>query len=196
NHVGFQSHCGTSFVSRWVPLLSHRFMKVDAEPGRIYTHLYVQVLSAIFAGVLLGYFSPQIGQRMQPLGDGFVRLIRMLIAPIIFCTVVHGIAGMDDLKKVGRVALKAILYFEALTTLALIIGLAVVNLLQPGVGMNVDAARLDATAIQTYTAEARAQGVVEFLLHIIPQTVVGAFAEGEIVQVLFFSVLFGVALFR
>ena len=159
-------------------------------------HLYVQVLAAIAAGVVLGYFSPELGQRMQPLGDGFIRLIRMLIAPIIFCTVVHGIAGMDDLKKVGRVALKALVYFEAVTTFALIIGLTIVNVLQPGAGMNVDASRLDASAMRTYATQAREQGVVEFLLHIIPQTVVGAFVDGDVVQVLFFSVLFGVALFR
>jgi len=159
-------------------------------------HLYVQVLAAIAAGVVLGYFSPQLGQRMQPLGDGFIRLIRMLIAPIIFCTVVHGIAGMDDLKKVGRVALKALVYFEAVTTFALIIGLTIVNVLQPGAGMNVDASRLDASAMRTYATQAREQGVVEFLLHIIPQTVGGAFVDGDVVQVLFFSVLFGVALFR
>jgi aerobic C4-dicarboxylate transport protein len=163
---------------------------------RIHRHLYFQVLTAIAAGVLLGYFSPALAQKMQPLGDGFVRLIRMLIAPIIFCTVVHGIASMDDLKKVGRVAFKALIYFEAATTFALIIGLVIVNVLQPGAGMNVDAAKLDASALQTYAAQARQQGVVEFLLHIIPQTVVGAFAEGEVVQVLFFSVLFAVALFR
>src|SRR5436190_3087406 len=118
-------------------------------------HLYVQVLAAIAAGVVLGYFSPQLGQRMQPLGDGFIRVIRMLIAPIIFCTVVHGIAGMDDLKKVGRVALKALVYFEAVTTFALIIGLVIVNVLQPGAGMNVDASKLDAAAMRTYTTQAR-----------------------------------------
>ena len=166
------------------------------RPMKRRPHLYVQVLAAIAAGVVLGYFSPQLGQRMQPLGDGFIRLIRMLIAPIIFCTVVHGIAGMDDLKKVGRVALKALVYFEAVTTFALIIGLTIVNVLQPGAGMNVDASRLDASAMRTYATQAREQGVVEFLLHIIPQTVVGAFVDGDVIQVLFFSVLFGVALFR
>jgi aerobic C4-dicarboxylate transport protein len=159
-------------------------------------HLYAQVLVAIGAGVILGYFSPHFAEKMQPLGDGFIRLIRMLIAPIIFCTVVHGIAGMDDLKKVGRVALKAIVYFEVVTTFALIIGLVIVNVLQPGAGMNVDASKLDPAALRTYTTQAREQGVVEFLLHIIPQTVVGAFVDGDVVQVLFFSVLFGVALFR
>jgi len=156
----------------------------------------VQVLAAIFIGVLLGAFNPAFAQKMQPLGDGFIRLIRMMIAPIIFCTVVHGIASMTDLRKAGRVALKAIIYFEAATTLALLIGLAVVNLVQPGVGMNVDPTTLDRSQIQTYTTQARQQTVVEFLTHIIPTTVVGAFAEGEILQVLFFSVLFGIGLFR
>ena len=163
---------------------------------KIYQHLYVQVLAAIFIGVLLGAFNPAFAQKMQPLGDGFIRLIRMMIAPIIFCTVVHGIASMTDLRKAGRVALKAIIYFEAATTLALLIGLAVVNLVQPGVGMNVDPTTLDRSQIQTYTTQARQQTVVEFLTHIIPTTVVGAFAEGEILQVLFFSVLFGIGLFR
>ena len=112
-----------------------------AIPHRpFYTHLYVQVLTAIVIGVLLGHFYPQLGEAMKPLGDGFIKLIKMLIAPIIFCTVVHGIASMEDMKKVGRVGLKALIYFEVVTTLALIIGLIVVNILQPGVGMNVDAA--------------------------------------------------------
>ena len=122
---------------------------------------------------------------MKPLGDAFIKLIKMLIAPIIFCTVVHGIASMEDMKKVGRVGLKALIYFEVMTTVALIIGLVVVNLWQPGAGMNVDPATLDTKAIATYTAKAGEQSTVEFLLHIIPATVVGAFAEGEILQVLF-----------
>jgi len=165
------------------------------EDKKLYQHLYVQVLAAIFIGVLFGAFYPAFAQKMQPLADGFIRLIRMLIAPIIFCTVVHGIASMTDLRKAGRVALKAIIYFEGATTLALIIGLAVVNLVQPGAGMNVDLTTLDRSQIETYTAQARQQTVVEFLMHIIPKTVVGAFAEGEILQVLFFSVLFGIGLF-
>jgi aerobic C4-dicarboxylate transport protein len=159
-------------------------------------YLYVQVLAAIAAGVALGVLWPQAAERMQPLGDAFIRAIRMLIAPIIFCTIVHGIAGAKDLKKAGRVALKAILYFEAVTTLALVIGLVVVNILRPGAGMNVDPAALDTTAIRGFTAQAKQQGAVEFLIHVIPQTVVGAFAEGDILQVLFFSVLFAVGLFR
>src|SRR5881296_346148 len=116
-----------------------------AAAGRkpFYTHLYAQVLTAIVFGVLLGYFYPALGEQMKPLGDGFIKLIKMLIAPIIFCTVVHGIASMEDMKKVGRVGLKALIYFEVLTTIALIVGLIVVNILQPGVGMNVDTRTID-----------------------------------------------------
>ena len=160
-----------------------------------YTHLYAQVLTAIVFGVLLGYFYPQLGEQMKPLGDGFIKLIKMLIAPIIFCTVVHGIASMEDMKKVGRVGLKALIYFEVVTTLALIVGLVVVNVLQPGVGMNVDSKSIDTKSIQVYTTKAGQQSTVEFLMHIIPNTVVGAFAEGEILQVLFFAILFAFALF-
>ena len=133
-----------------------------------YTHLYVQVLTAIVLGVLLGHFYPHLGEAMKPLGDGFIKLIKMLIAPIIFCTVVHGIASMEDMKKVGRVGLKALIYFEVLTTIALIVGLIVVNILQPGVGMNVDTRTIDTKSIQVYTTKAGQQGTVEFLMHIIP----------------------------
>ena len=167
-----------------------------AEPHKpFYTHLYAQVLTAIVIGVLLGHFYPQLGEQMKPLGDGFVKMIKMLIAPIIFCTVVHGIASMEDMKKVGRVGLKALIYFEVLTTLALIVGLIVVNLLQPGAGMNVDPRALDTRSIQIYTTKAGQQSTVEFLMHIIPNTVVGAFAEGEILQVLFFAILFAFGMF-
>jgi aerobic C4-dicarboxylate transport protein len=159
-----------------------------------YAHLYAQVLTAIVIGVLLGYFYPQLGEQMKPLGDGFIRVIKMLIAPIIFCTVVHGIASMEDLKKVGRVGLKALIYFEVVTTLALIVGLIVVNVLQPGAGTNADLRNVDTKSIQAYTTKAGQQSTVEFLFHIIPNTVVGAFAEGEILQVLFFSILFAFAL--
>src|SRR6266545_505812 len=162
---------------------------------RFYTSLYFQVLTAIFIGVLVGYFYPSTGEQMKPFGDGFVKLIKMLIAPIIFCTVVHGIASMEDLKKVGRVGFKALLYFEIVTTLALVVGLVIVNYLQPGVGMNVDAQTIDTRSIQVYTTKAGQQSTVEFLMHIIPNTVVGAFAEGEILQVLFFAILFAFALF-
>ncbi len=159
-----------------------------------YKHLYVQVLCAIALGVLLGVFYPDIGAQMKPLGDAFIKLIKMLIAPIIFCTVVHGIASMEDMKKVGRVGIKALVYFEVMTTVALVIGLIIVNLWQPGVGMNIDPASLDAKAVAAYTAKAGEQSTVDFLLHIIPSTVVGAFAEGEILQVLLIAILFAFAL--
>jgi aerobic C4-dicarboxylate transport protein len=161
----------------------------------LYAHLYFQVLTAIILGVLLGHFYPQIGEQMKPLGDGFIKLIKMLIAPIIFCTVVHGIASMEDMKKVGRVGLKALIYFEVVTTLALIVGLLVINIVQPGSGMNVDARAIDTKSIQIYTTKAGQESTVDFLLHVIPNTVVGAFAEGEILQVLFFAILFAFALF-
>ena len=146
-------------------------------------------------GVLVGYFYPQFGESLKWLGDLFIKLIKMLIAPIIFCTVVHGIASMEDMKKVGRVGVKALIYFEVMTTLALIVGLVVVNLWQPGVGMNVDVSALDTKAIAAYTSKAAEQGTIEYIMHIVPSTVVGAFAEGEILQVLFFALLFGFALF-
>jgi aerobic C4-dicarboxylate transport protein len=167
----------------------------DTPHKPFYTHLYVQVLTAIVLGVLLGHFYPHLGEAMKPLGDLFIKLIKMLIAPIIFCTIVHGIASMEDMKKVGRVGLKALIYFEVLTSLALIVGLIVVNILQPGVGMNVDARTIDTKSIQVYTTKAGQQGTVEFLMHIVPNTVVGAFAEGEILQVLLFAILFAFGLF-
>ena len=175
-------------------------MKTDvtatgAAPHKpFFTHLYVQVLTAIMIGILLGYFYPQIGEQMKPLGDAFIKLIKMLIAPIIFCTVVHGIANMQDLKKVGRVGLKALVYFEVVTSLALIVGLTIVNLWQPGAGVNADLSSIDTRSIQAYTTKAAHQGPFDFLLGIIPTTVVGAFAEGEILQVLFFAILFAFAL--
>src|SRR5258708_17659134 len=132
--------------------------------------------------------------KMQPLGEAFIKTIKMLIAPIIFCTVVHGIASMNDMKKVGRVGLKAIIYFEVVTTLALAVGLIIINLWQPGVGMNVDPSAIDTKSIQSYTTQAKSQSTVDYLLHIIPGTVVGAFADGEIRQVLFLSLLFAFAL--
>jgi aerobic C4-dicarboxylate transport protein len=163
-----------------------------AKPKKLYQHLYVQVLTAIVIGVLLGYFNPKLGEQMQPLGQAFINLIKMMIAPIIFCTVVHGIASMSDMKKVGRVGIKALIYFEVMTTLALIIGLIVVNLWQPGAG--IDASTADPKAVQSFVAKGKEQSAVQFLMHIIPNTVVGAFAEGEIVQVLLFSVLFAFGL--
>ena len=159
-----------------------------------YKVLYVQVLLAITAGVLLGQFYPAAGASMKPLGDGFIKLIKMIIAPIIFCTVVLGIAGMGDMKKVGRVGGKALLYFEIVSTLALIIGLMVVNLVKPGAGMNADISTLDAKAIAGYASKAQSQSTTDFILNIIPNSVVDAFAKGDILQVLLFSILFGIAL--
>jgi aerobic C4-dicarboxylate transport protein len=159
-----------------------------------YHHLYVQVLAAIVLGVILGHYSPGLGEQMKPLGDTFIKLIKMLIAPIIFCTVVSGIASMQDLKRIGRIGFKSLVYFEVLTTVALVIGLIGVNLLKPGVGMHIDPATLDASAIAGYTKAAHDQSVVGFLTHIIPSTVFGAFTEGDILQVLFISVLFAFGL--
>src|SRR3954451_5904070 len=159
-----------------------------------YHSLYVQVLTAIAIGVALGHFYPQLGEQMKPLGDAFIKLIKMVIAPIIFCTVVHGIASMQDMKKVGRVGLKALIYFEVLTTIALIVGLIVMNTLQPGAGMEVDVKSLDTKAIQGFVAKSKGQNTIGFLTEIIPTTVVGAFSQGEILQVLFFSILFAFGL--
>ncbi len=160
----------------------------------LYKILYVQVLFAIVVGVLLGHFDAGLAVRMKPLGDGFVALIRMIIAPIIFCTVVSGIAGMDDMKKVGRVGGKALLYFEIMSTIALVVGLGVAHVLHPGAGFNVDPKTLDPKAVSTYAAQASSQSTVDFLMHIIPSTVVDAFATGEILQVLLVALLFGSAL--
>ena len=159
-----------------------------------YKVLYVQVLFAIVCGVLLGYFEPKMGVDLKPLGDGFIKLVKMIIAPVIFCTVVHGIAGMQDMKKVGRVGGKALLYFEIVSTFALLIGLVVANLAQPGAGFNADVATLDTKAIEGYTAKAKAQTTVDFILNIIPATFVDAFAKGDILQVLLLAILFGFSL--
>ncbi|SCK17149.1 aerobic C4-dicarboxylate transport protein [Variovorax sp. HW608] len=165
-------------------------------PKPFYKSLYFQVVTAIVIGVLLGHFYPQTGAAMKPLGDGFIKLIKMLIAPIIFCTVVVGIAGMEDMKKVGKTGGLALLYFEIVSTVALIVGLVIINIVRPGAGMNVDVSQLDTKAIAAYTAPGQMQGTVEFLTNIIPNTVVDAFAKGEILQVLLFAVLFGFALHK
>jgi aerobic C4-dicarboxylate transport protein len=162
----------------------------------LYRSLYVQVVTAVVIGVLLGHFYPALGAEMKPLGDAFIKLIKMLIAPIIFCTVVVGIAGMEDMKKVGKTGGLALLYFEVVSTVALIIGLLLVNVIQPGAGMNVDAAALDTKGIAAYTGPGKMVGTVDFLMNIIPNTVVDAFAKGEILQVLLVAVLFGFALHR
>jgi aerobic C4-dicarboxylate transport protein len=161
---------------------------------RLTKSLYLQVLLAVLAGALLGHFFPATGAKMKPLGDGFIKLIKMLIAPIVFATVVHGIAKMGDLKKVGRVGLKGLVYFEVLTTIALAIGLMVAKVAQVGVGMNVDPSKLDAKAVASYTAGAKSQNTVDFILNIIPKDIADAFAKGDILQVLLISILFGVAL--
>ncbi|MFP1906586.1 dicarboxylate/amino acid:cation symporter [Lonsdalea quercina] len=162
----------------------------------IFNSLYFQVIVAITIGVLLGHFYPSIGEQMKPVGDGFVKLIKMIIAPVIFCTVVTGIAGMESMKAVGRTGAVALLYFEVVSTIALLIGLVVVNLMQPGAGMNVDPATLDASLVSNYASQAAEQGVIPFLLDIIPASVIGAFASGNILQVLLFAVMFGFALHR
>ncbi|MFT3681958.1 MAG: dicarboxylate/amino acid:cation symporter [Ferruginibacter sp.] len=161
---------------------------------RLLKSLYIQVLIAIVIGILLGSFYPGFATSLKPLGDGFIRLIKMMIAPVIFCTIVTGIAGMQDTKKVGRVGVKAILYFEVVTTLALIIGLLVINVLKPGQGMNVNPGTLDTKAVEHYMSEAKSQSVQDFILHIIPENIVNAIAENNLLQVLLFSVLMGFAL--
>jgi aerobic C4-dicarboxylate transport protein len=162
----------------------------------LYKSLYFQVICAIIIGVLLGYFYPSTGEAMKPLGDGFIKLIKMMIAPIIFCTVVVGIAGMEDMKKVGKTGGLALLYFEVVSTVSLVIGLVLINLLQPGAGMNIDPAQLDTKAIAAYTKPGALTSPTDFILHIIPDTIVGAFATGEILQVLLFAILFGFALHK
>jgi aerobic C4-dicarboxylate transport protein len=160
----------------------------------LYANLWVQVLVAIAFALLLGHFSPAKAIAMKPLGDAFIRLIAMVITLIIFCTVVSGIAGVQDMKKVGRVGGKALLYFELVSTFALLLGLTVGNLVKPGAGFNIDPASLDVKSMADYAGQAKAQGVTEFLMHIIPTTVVDAFAKGDILQVLLVSILFGFAL--
>lgn len=163
---------------------------------RWYGILYVQVLFAIAVGVAVGFLFPTIGTALKPLGDGFIQLIKMMIAPVIFCTVVHGIASMSDLAKVGRVGLKALVYFEVVSTVALAIGLVVGELAHPGSGFNIDATALDPKAVAGYVARAREEGFVAHLLAIIPNTFVDAFAKGDLLQVLLIAILTGFALAR
>src|ERR1700756_587030 len=164
------------------------------RPKPFYATLWVQVLFAMAIAIALGYFSPARAIAMKPLGDAFIRVITMIITLIIFCTVVTGIAGMENLKKVGRVGGMALLYFEVVSTFALLIGLAVGNVVHPGSGFNVNVATLDAKSVADYAGQAKAQSVADFLLHIIPATVFDAFARGDILQVLLVSLLFGFAL--
>jgi aerobic C4-dicarboxylate transport protein len=170
--------------------------KTTSRKPPLYRSLYFQVICAVIAGVLLGHFYPEAGKHMKPLGDGFIKLIKMMIAPIIFCTVVIGIAGMEDMKKVGKTGGLALLYFEVVSTFALIIGLVLVNVFKPGQGMNVDVSTLDTKAIAAYTGPGKMVGTTDFILNIIPSTVVDAFAKGEILQVLLIAVMFGFALHR
>ena len=163
---------------------------------RLYRVLYFQVLTAVVIGVLLGHFYPSIGVDMKPFGDAFIKGIKMLIAPIIFCTVVLGIAGMEDMKKVGKTGGLALLYFEIVSSIALIVGLVIVNVLQPGSGMNIDPASLDTKGIAAYTGPGKMGTTTDFLMNIIPSSAVDAFAKGEILQVLFIAILFGFALHK
>ncbi|MBV8624865.1 MAG: dicarboxylate/amino acid:cation symporter [Herbaspirillum sp.] len=169
---------------------------MTAQKPPIYKSLYFQVLVAIVIGIALGHFYPSTGEAMKPLGDGFVKLIKMIIAPVIFCTVVIGIAGMEDMKKVGKTGGLALLYFEVVSTIALIIGLLLVNFLQPGVGMNVDPTTLDTKSIASYTAPGKLGSVTDFVLSIIPSSMFDAFAKGDVLQVLLVAVLFGFALHK
>ena len=164
---------------------------MDKEPVKkpLYRSLYFQVITAIVIGVLLGHFFPATGEAMKPLGDGFIKLIKMIIAPIIFCTVVVGIAGMEDMKKVGKTGGLALLYFEIVSSIALLVGLVVINIVQPGAGMNIDATSLDTKGISAFTGPGKMGSTTEFLLGVIPSTVVDAFAKGEILQVLLIAVL-------
>ncbi|WP_309901804.1 dicarboxylate/amino acid:cation symporter [Variovorax soli] len=183
-----------------MPPASEIFQEIPVDhqpvPKPFYKSLYFQVITAIVIGVLLGHFYPHTGEAMKPLGDGFIKLIKMIIAPIIFCTVVVGIAGMEDMKKVGKTGGLALLYFEIVSSIALVVGLVIINLVRPGAGMNVDVSQLDTKSIAAYTGPGKMQGTVDFLLNVIPSTVVDAFAKGEILQVLLIAVLFGFALHR
>ncbi|HQR53087.1 MAG TPA: dicarboxylate/amino acid:cation symporter [Burkholderiales bacterium] len=165
-----------------------------ASKRPFHSTLYFRVIVGILIGVAIGFFLPDVGQSLKPLGDAFIKLIKMMIAPIIFCTVVVGIAKMGHMKDVGRVGIKALVYFEVMSTVALIIGLVVVNVLQPGAGIHADPATLDTKAIANYATAAKTHTTEEFLMNIIPSTVVDAFAKGEILQVLLFAILFGIAL--
>ncbi|CAH2398178.1 C4-dicarboxylate transport protein [Mesorhizobium escarrei] len=176
-------------------MLAPQVHSANAGPRKPHiARLYVQVLAAVALGVAVGYFCPGPGEALKPLGDAFIKLVKIIIAPVIFLTIATGIGGMNDLKKVGRVAGKAMIYFLTFSSLALIVGLIVANVVQPGAGLNIDPAALDVQAVKGYAAKVHEQSVTGFLMNIIPITIVGAFAEGDILQVLFFSVLFGIAL--
>jgi len=168
--------------------------KVKSRIATLFGHLYFQVILGALLGVVIGYCQPAVGESLKPLGDGFIKLIKMVLAPIIFGTIVVGIARMGSLKEVGRVGVKALIYFEVVSTLALAIGLVVVNVLKPGAGMNMDPALLDAKAVATYTTAAGQQDVAGFFMNLIPSSVADAFVQGNMLQIILFSVLFGLAL--
>jgi aerobic C4-dicarboxylate transport protein len=168
--------------------------ETERPAHRWYASLYVQVLIAIAIGVLLGHYAPDVAVTFRPLGDGFIKLVKMMIGPIIFCTVVSGIVGMESMKSIGKTGVLALVYFEIMSTIALIIGLIVVNVVQPGVGMNIDVASLEAEKVEGYAHAAESQSVVDFLLNVIPSTLFDAFAKGEILQILLIALLFGFAL--
>ena len=174
--------------------LAHQPIRAPAPRRPWYTILYVQVIIAILIGILIGYVNPDLGKQLKPLGDGFIALIKMMIAPVIFCTIVHGIASMGDLKKIGRVGVKTLFYFEAVSTLALAVGLIVGELWRPGSGFDIDPATLDPKAVASYVTRAKEEGIVAHLLAIIPNTFVGAFANGDLLQVLLVSFLTGFAI--
>ena len=161
---------------------------------KLFRSLYAQVILAIMVGIAIGSFFPSFATTLKPLGDGFIRLVKMMIAPVIFCTVVSGIAGMQNVKKVGRVGIKAIIYFEVISTLALVIGLIVINTLRPGAGMNINPSTLDAKAVTSYVTQGKATNATDFLLHIIPDNIINALSNGDLLQILLFSILFGIAL--
>ncbi|WP_313443359.1 cation:dicarboxylate symporter family transporter, partial [Novosphingobium sp.] len=166
----------------------------SSAPKRWYGHLYVQVLIAIAAGVMLGHFFPATGEALKPLGDAFIKLVKMVIAPVIFLTIVTGIASMRDLRSVGRVAGKAFGYFFFFSTLALIVGLIVANVVRPGQGLNIDPATLDASKVATYSEKAHETSITGFLMEMIPDTFLSSMTEGNILQVLVIAILFGIAL--
>lgn len=163
--------------------------------SKLIKSLYFQVVIAILLGIFIGHFFPTVGQQLKPLGDGFIKLVKMIIAPLIFCTVVLGIAGMQNVKKVGSVGLKAIIYFEIMTSIALLLGLLIVNVVQPGTGMNIDPNSLDSSSVEGFIKQSKEQeSLTDFLLHIIPDNVIGALAQGDLLQVLFFALLLGFGL--
>ncbi|WP_348627916.1 C4-dicarboxylate transporter DctA [Mesorhizobium sp. M5C.F.Ca.IN.020.29.1.1] len=175
-------------------MLVPKIRRANAAPRKpLFAHAYVQVLAGIALGAAIGYFYPETGESLKPLGDAFIKVVKMIIAPVVFLTIATGIAA-NDLHKVGRVAGKAMIYFVTFSTLALVVGLIVANVVQPGAGLNIDPASLDLQAVKGFVAKAHEQSVTGFLMNIIPSTIPGAFADGDILQVLFFSVLFGIAL--